>query len=255
MAVEVIKQIYKPSLTVGQVYAKAWGSSAAPKPVGNVLELGLQYTEDVQKQDDMTRLGGGVHAEVRRVTDVKVSMKMADLNVVNLARATLSSISAIEAGTIEDMPFTVSELGVLIPFEHIGATNVVIKKGADAASAQPVTMVGNFEPRAAGAVLLDGAPGITQNDKLWISYEYGAYAALEALTTQAPQLQLLFEGLNEADSGKPMVVDLWRCSQGVTKQLSLLGKTFNALDIEGTLVSDPTKTGQGISRYFRTRMA
>ena len=47
MAIEVTKQIYKPSMTVGQVYARVYGSQALPMPIGNVLELGLEHSEDV----------------------------------------------------------------------------------------------------------------------------------------------------------------------------------------------------------------
>lgn len=57
MAIEVTKQIYKPSMTVGQVYARVYGSQALPMPIGNVLELGLEHSEDVQTQEDMTALG------------------------------------------------------------------------------------------------------------------------------------------------------------------------------------------------------
>ena len=60
--------------------------------------------------------------------------------------------------------------------------------------------------------------------------------------------------VNEADSGKPVIVDIWRCSQGVTKSLSLINKGFGVLDVEGTLLQDPTKTGTGISKYYRTRV-
>ncbi|MBS0401107.1 MAG: hypothetical protein JSS18_01280 [Proteobacteria bacterium] len=254
MAVEVLKKIYKPSMTVGQVYAKPYGSTAAPAPIGNVLELGLEHAEDVQRQDDMTQLGGGTHAEVRRVKEVKVKIKLADLNVVNLARATLGTVAGIESGTVPDEPFTVSALGVLLPLAHIDPTAVTVKKGADAASATPVDMPGNYLVKPEGIVLLDGAQGITVADKLWVSYSYGAYAAIEALTTKAPELQLLFGGLNEADSGKPVVVDIWRASQGVTKALTLINKGFGALDVEGTVLMDPTKTGAGISKYYRTRM-
>ncbi|CAM3349184.1 hypothetical protein [Paracidovorax anthurii] len=254
MAVEVIQQIYKPSMTVGQVYAKSYGSAAAPAPIGNVLELGLEHTEDVQRQEDMTVLGGGTHGEVRRVTDVKVKMKIADLNVVNLARATLATVAGIEAGTVTDEAFTVSGLGTLLPLMHIDPTAVTIKKGTVANSATAVTMAGNYLVKPEGIVLLDGAPDIALADKLWVSYSYGAYAAIEALTTKAPELQLLFGGLNEADSGKPVVVDIWRASQGVTKALSLINKGFGALDVEGTVLQDPTKTGAGISKYYRTRL-
>lgn len=255
MALEVLTKVYKPMMTVGQVYARAYGSAIHPAPVGNVLELQLQHTEDVQRQDDMTKLGGGVHAEVRRVTDVKVTMKIADLNVVNLARAALGTVAGVAAGTVADEPFTVGALGTLLPLLHIAPTSVVVKKGATAGAATPVTMAGNYEVRPEGIVLLDGAPGVAVADKLWVSYSYGDYAAIEALTTKAVELELLFGGLNEADSGKPLTVNIWRCSQGVTKQLSLVNKGFGALDVEGTVLKDPTKTGAGVSQYYRTRVS
>ena len=251
---ELIKQIYKPMMTVGQVYAKAWGQPGELAPIGNVLEASLEHSEDVQTQEDMTKLGGGVHAEVRRIKDVKVKFKIADLNLLNLARGTLGSIDSIQAGTVADVSYTVSSLGVLIPLEHISPTDVVLKKGADVASAQAVDMAANYEVRPEGIVLLSDAPGIAAADKLWLSYSYGDYAVIEALTTKAPELQIMFGGLNEADSGKPVVIDIWRASQGITKQLTMLGKGFASLDVEGTLMMDPTKTGAGISKYYRTRM-
>lgn len=255
MPIEVLSKVYKPMMTVGQVYARAYGSAAHPAPVGNVLELALEHAEDVQKQDDMTALGGGTHAEVRRVTDVKVTMKLADLNVVNLARAALGTVAGIEAGAVVDEPFTVGALGTLLPLLHIAPTAVVVKKGATAGAATAVDMAGNYEVRAEGILLLAGAPGIAVADKLWVSYSFGDYAAIEALTTKAVELELLFGGLNEADSGKPVTVNIWRCSQGVTKQLSLLNNGFGTLDVEGTVLQDPTKTGAGISKYYRTRMS
>ena len=46
-------------------------------------------------------------------------------------------------------------------------------------------------------------------------------------------------------------MDLWRVSQGVTKQLSLVNKGFTTLDIEGEVLKDPTKSGVGVSQYMR----
>jgi hypothetical protein len=115
-------------------------------------------------------------------------------------------------------------------------------------------MDGNYTVMPEGIVLLSSATDIEPADKLWVSYSYGAYAAIEALTTKATELQLLFGGMNEADSGNPTIVDIWRCSQGVTKSLSLINKGFGVLDVEGTLLQDPTKTGTGISKYYRTRV-
>ena len=328
MAVEVLKKIYKPSMTVGQVYARPYGATTAPMPIGNVLELGLEHTEDVQRQDDMTVLGGGTHSEVRRVTEVKVKMKLADLNVVNLARATLGTVAGIEAGTVASEAHT-AVLGGLLPLAHIAPTAVVVTKPSGSATvadeehtgvnqgdlvalahANPsavtvkvgatlgtaptvgaagnytvgatgiqvlpaatdipnastlwvsythptgavVPMAGNYLVMPEGLRVLDNATNIIAGDTLSVSYSYGAYAAIEALTTKAPELELLFGGLNEADSGNPVVVNVWRASQGVTKALSLINKGFGALDVEGTVLQDPTKTGAGISKYYRTRL-
>lgn len=254
MAIEVIKQIYKPSMTVGQLYARVYGSTSLHMPIGNVLELGLEHSEDVQTQEDMTTLGGGTHAEVRRVKEVKMKAKIADLNVVNMARSVLGTVEAIGAGTVTDEPHTAT-LGGLLPLDHISPTAFTLKKGPTAGAATEVPMAGNYEVKPEGVLLLPEAVGVTAADKLWASYSYGAYAAIEALTTKAVELELLFGGLNEADGGKPVVVDIWRASQGVTKNLTLIGKGFNGLDVEGTVLMDPRKTGAGISRYYRTRMA
>lgn len=251
---EILKQIYKPSMTVGQVYAKVYGSAANALPIGNVLELGVGHTEDVKTQEDMTALGGGTHAEVRRVTEVKITAKLADLNVVNMSRAIFGEASAQTAGTITGEAHTAT-LGGLVRLAHIQPTVVTVKKGADAGSATEVDMSGNYEVRPEGIFVLADAVDVADDDKLWITYTHGEYAVIQALTTKSVELALTFGGLNEADGGKPVVVDIFRASQGITKSLALINSNFAALDIEGSVLVDPTKTGGGISRYYKVSMA
>ena len=251
----IIKQVYKPSMTVGQVYARIYGSTMPPFPIGNVLELSLEHSEDVQTQDDMTRLGGGTHAEVRRVKEVKVTMKMADLHVVNLSRGLLGTSSVVASGTVI-VESHVAARGGLLNLAHIQPTSVIVKLGADSATATPVNAAGNFEVRPEGIFVLPEAVDIADADQLWISYSYGEYAAIEALTAKAAELELIFGGLNEADGGNPVVVNIFRASQGVAKNFALIsGKDFGALEVEGTVLIDPTKVGAGISRYYKVSMA
>lgn len=253
-AVEVLSQIYRPSMNVGQVYARPYGSNVSHMPVGNVLELALEHAEDVKTQEDMTQLGGGTHAEVRRVKEVKVKLKLADLNLVNLARASLGTVAGISSGTVTKEARTVS-LGGLLLLTHIQPTAVTVKQGADEASATAVDAAGNYEVRPEGIYVLPNAVALTNGAKVWVSYSYGDYAVVEALTTKAVELDLLFGGLNEADSGKPQVVNIYRCSQGITKSLALINKDFGALDVEGSVLMDPSKVGVGISRYYKTSVA
>ena len=245
----VITETYKPSMTVGQVYARPYGSAAAPMPIGNVLELALEHKEQVIKQPDMSRLGGGTHAEVRRIEEVTVKMKLADINVVNLARATMGTLQAVAMGTVADEAH-VATLGGLVRLAHIQPTAVVLKKGVTVVAA-----AGNYEVRPEGIYILPTATDLTAADAITVAYSYGEYAAIEALTTKAVELELTFGGLNEADEGKAVLVEIWRASQGVTKSLALIQSKFGALDVEGTVLMDPTKVGTGISKYYKTSMA
>lgn len=245
----VITETYKPSMTVGQVYARPYGSAAAPMPIGNVLELALEHKEQVIKQPDMSRLGGGTHAEVRRIEEVTVKMKLADINVVNLARATMGTLQAVAMGTVADEAH-VATLGGLVRLAHIQPTAVVLKKGVTVVAA-----AGNYEVRPEGIYILPTATGLEDADAITVGYSYGEYAAIEALTTKAVELELTFGGLNEADEGKAVLVEIWRASQGVTKSLALIQDKLGALDVEGTVLMDPTKVGVGISKYYKTSMA
>lgn len=245
-ATEIIKRTYAPSALVGKLYAAPYGGSAPLTPIGNVLEASTEQTESVEKQDDMTMLGGGTHAEIRRVTGVKFTAKIADLNVVNLARAVLGTISPMDAGTVANVP-AVAKLGGLIPLPHINVSALVVKKGADTVEA-----AGNYELLPEGIFVRADAAGLAEGDAITLSYSYADQVVIEALTTKSPELTFRFGGLNEADSGKPVIFDLWRVSQGVAKQLTLIKTGFGALDIDGEVLQDPTKTGVGISRYMRT---
>jgi len=248
-AIELIRKIYRPSMTVGKVYARPYGSAAPLAEIGNVLELSLAHTEQVLKQTDMTQLGGGTYAEIRRVQDVTLDMKMSDLNVINLARATLGTVQAIEAGTVEDEGYA-AQPGGLIRLAHVAPTAVTIKRGPNAAEAEALDAAA-YQVRPEGIWLPVDAAGVTAGDLLWVSYSYGAQAVIEAITTKAQELELSFGGLNEADGGKACVVDVFRVSQGVAKQLALINDKFGELDVSGSVLQDPNKTGDGVSRYYR----
>lgn len=117
-----------------------------------------------------------------------------------------------------------------------------------------VNAAGNYEVRASGVYVLPDAVDLADNDDVKLSYAYGSYAVIEALTTKAKELELLFEGLNEADDGKPCIVEIWRASQGVASAIGLVAdKGFASLPVTGAVLKDDTKTGVGVSKYYRVR--
>jgi hypothetical protein len=243
----LIKQIYKPSMNVGQVYARPYGAAAAPRvPVGNVLVVELTHEEEVKKQPDMTRLGGGTYSQVRRISGVNLKLKLADWNPLNFTRAVFGTLATVAGAAVVDEPH-VAYKGGLIRLVAPQPTLVIVKKAA------VVIDAAQYEVRPEGIFVPEDST-IVDADELTISYTHPEHVNIEALTAAAPELELSFGGLNEADSGKPVIVDVYRLGSGIAKTLALLGTDFGSLEIEGEVLVDPTKSGVGISRFYRAQM-
>ena len=331
MSDDVIKRIFAPAALVGQIYAREYGSTSAPLPIGNVLAAELSHKEDVKKQPNMTTLGGGTHSEIRRVTEVELAMTLADINPINLARATQGTVSGVEQGqtsnetlrvtrggllrtkhlqpsnvvltkgttqgaaTVTDEEHLDVKKGDLVELAHAGATDVTVRIGDSVATATALTMAGNYSVTAAGIQLDPAAPDVTDGKGIWVNYKYPTtgdvvpaagnyevrpagifvfqdatglsdgeevkvayshvgYAVIEALTTKPKELEIILEGLNEADDGKLAIVEIWRASQGVASSIALLQESgFINLKVTGSVLMDSTKVGNGISKYYRVR--
>lgn len=253
----LITKTYRPSMTVGKLYARVYGSGAAFTPVGNVLSLELSHEEDVQRQPDMTALGGGTYAKVSRVNQATLQMELADWNAVNFARSVFGISSLVASATVSAEPH-VAKLGGLVRLAHPVdmAQAVSVKKGNGATPEvfSAVSAAGNYEVRPEGIWIFEGAAGFTPDGNFTVDYKNPEYVNVEALTRSAAELELSFAGLNEADSGKPFIVDVWRVSQGLAETLALVQSEITGLSVTAELLSDQAKTGAGISRFYRAQM-
>jgi hypothetical protein len=242
--------VYYPYLGSGKIYARLAGAAAGLLEVGNASELTLAVKEDKKKLQDFSKPGGGTYASVSRIDTVTAQMKLNDLNKTNVARAVFGTESAVAGATVTDEAVTAYK-GALVPLAHIGATTVVVTN-----SAATTTYVENtdYEVRAGGIYIIP-AGAITNAESLKVDYVFLDYDKVEAMTSGAITLELHFEGLNEANSGKPVVVDIYRAQLSPTKALSLLGDKFSDLDVEAEVLKDASKVGVGISQYFRAKLA
>lgn len=242
--------IYYPYLGSGKLYARVSGASAGLIEVGNASKLELQVKDKQVKQQDYTKPGGGTYASVSRIESVNLSMTLHDLNKTNVARAVFGTGSTVALGTVTDEVVTAYK-SAIVPLAHTSLSSIVVKN-----SAKDVTYVANtdYEVRAGGIYVIE-AGAITDAQSLKVSYSYAAYDKVEAMTTGALTLELHFEGLNEANSSKPVIVDIYRAQLSPAKALSLLDDKFVDLQIDAEVLADTSKTGAGISQYFKVKLA
>ncbi len=242
--------IYKPYLGSGKVFARVAGTLLALLPIGNVSMFEPTVKEDKKTLKDYTKPGGGTYASVSRIDTVTVKLKMHDLNRANVARSLFGTDSVVTGAAVIDEVVKAYK-GGLSALQHVNPTAVVV---TDTTAATTFVEGVDYEVSGGGLLILaNGA--IPDAASLKVDYSFADYVKIEGMTTGAVILELHLEGLNEADSGKPVILDAYRAQLSPAKAMSLLGDNFSDLEVEAELLKDPSKTGMGISQYFSMKFA
>jgi len=242
-------KVFSPMANVGRVYLQDLSVVDGPRfYVGNTSDLKITHNEQVEKTPDYDGLGGGTHSELRRIESVGVAFVLYDINADNIAMATRGSRTTVASGTVTEESKK-AHIGGLIRLDHPGASSVVVT------STDGVTTYNDYEVTGAGVLVAasgDLATAITDPDAglpVLVSYSYGEYNKVKPLTEAKKQFGLVFDGLNEADSGKPVIVDVWKVSPGIVNELALKSTSMMNVPIEGEVLKDTSK-GAGESAFY-----
>ena len=242
--------VYYPYLGSGKIYARIAGAAAALLDLGNASKLELVAKDKKVTMQDFSKPGGGTYASVSRIESVTLNMTLNDLNKKNVAIALFGTEYAVTGAAVLDEVITAYK-GGLSPLAHPSPTAVVLTT-----SDGLTTYVANtdYEVRVGGIYIIPTG-AILDAASLKVDYSFASYGKVEAMTSTAVILELHFEGLNEANSGSPVIVDVYRAQLSPAKALSLLGDKFADLTIDAEVLVDNSKTGAGISKYFRVKLA
>lgn len=111
-----------------------------------------------------------------------------------------------------------------------------------------LTVTTDYTVSGAGIEFLGG---IASGEPVKISYTKKAGNAVEALTGSGKEYEMFFEGVNDARSGKPFNVHAFRLKINPAQNLGLIGEDYAALEMSGKVIKDNSKSGAGVSQYFR----
>lgn len=230
----------------GDLWLKEVGAAAGKLKVANISKLELSFEEEVKN----LRAGKGnvVVNEIRRISDVKAAVTIHSFNAKELAIALRATSSSVTGATASNETATAYK-GAFIPTAKIGLSAVTVT----GPGGTPTYVVNtDYEVRDSG-IYIPETSTIANAATIEIDYTFATHEVVEALVNSGKEYELFFDGLNEADSGKPVVVDFYRWKPGALGSLPLFGEDFAALDLEGALLADTTKAG-GTSQYFRIKM-
>lgn len=259
-------RVFRPTMMAGIVYAREVGSTQPLQPIGGIEEFTITIDEAKVTQANTSSSGGGNRAVVYRINEMTIAATLQDLNPVNLARSLRSNATAVLAGTVVDEQ-GVARAGGLTRLAHLQPATVVVR---NAGSTTVIPAAGNFEVRPEGLFWFDASPAIETARAAHVlatplvpfpglpiefDYAHSGYDVIQALTATAPVLEMSFSGVNEAMEDAASVVDFFRVQLSATQGLNLISAgSFATLAIEGEVLRDPTKTGAGVSKYFKKSM-
>lgn len=195
------------------------------------------YVDDATAYDyEVNEKGGSIKLNAE---STKLGASITDIIVGTTTNITLADASGITVGD------TVTVSGAT-GADASGVNGVSLKVLAVAGAVVTVALDTTGKVvTGAGAKLLGGAVA------LLVSYSYEAQVRLEALTAKDVEVFTRYEGLNTAETGEPVVVDIFRTSIDPLKELALISDDFQSASVEGTvLIDNSRKTG---SKYYTVR--
>lgn len=247
----------------GVVRMREYGSGNGFVDVGNVSALSFAVTTDTKKMVDHTRPGGGTRNQVDRISSVALNATFTDVSPDNMARAYYGE-TITEAATTVTAEQVAAFPGTLVMLAHLQPSAVVVK---GVSGGTPPTYVEgvDYDVSDAGLMIYTAAEGgsipaptVTAGvaaPNISVAYSTVAADIVEAITNSGKIWEIVFAGLNEALNNKATTVHAFRVKFGPAQSLPLIGDDYATLDLTGEVLADTTKTGAGVSRYFRTKFA
>lgn len=115
----------------------------------------------------------------------------------------------------------------------------------------------HYAHTAHGVKFIAGGDALFTGDyplPLAVTYTRNAQYSIQALVDAGTEFEVTVDGLNEVDSGNPVIVRYFRCKFSPTSGFARIGSEFAELPLTMTVLKDESRTGTGLSQYMEILM-
>jgi hypothetical protein len=233
----------------GPLYFKVKGEDGGLFPIGNCSNLEVSFDEESQELRDYTSPGGGNANILTSISNFSGTLVAHDFSADNLALALRGAVAEVAQGgaVSEETHSTNGTDGEFIPFDHIRDTgeNLTVVKTDDT----PLTEGTDYSVENNGILVI--GTGAIDATGIKVSYTKDKAEITEALTSAGLEYELVFNGVNEAQGGKPVQIKLHRVKFSPAQGLSFIGDDFGEISMDFEALSDTTISGAGISKFMK----
>lgn len=233
----------------GKVYLRRHGDNVL-RHIGNCSALEFSVENNTITQPDFTTPGGGNANEIARVSSVGLNMTMLEFSPSNLALA-LRGVTSVRMGGAQTDERHTAYAGSLVKLNFTPDPAEIVTVTIDPDGTPSVAVAGTDYTLSPAGLLIPATGGaITDGTVIGVDYTSMSSDLVQAMTNSGDDYELVYEGLNEAESSKPVTVTVYRAKFSPTTGLGLITEEYGELPLEGSVLIDSTKSGAGISQYF-----
>ncbi len=247
--------VTKSFIGKGTIYIREKGAASGLISLGNCSTLELAVEEDTQEQQDYEEAGGAVIDSVSRITGITSSITALSISGDNIALA-MRGLATIEpAAAVTDETATAYHDG-FIRFDKLldKSSSVAVRIASD----DTVLVIDtDYVIKNSGIKILESPATVALVDGTPIEIDYMSKAAvnIEPVTATGIEHELVFDGLNEADSGAPVSIKFHRVKFNPTQALALIGDEFAEMPLTLALLKDQSISATGVSAFFQIKQS
>lgn len=226
-------------------------------PFGNADSYSFAIGEDKKTQRNFQQPGGGNIASQSAITDVTATVNALSFQPNTLAVALRSLVKTVASTPVADETIKVFETGFELFAKIPDPTKTITVK--DSTGVTTYTAGTDYVIERGGIVVLEGS-AITTGDALnagvnvKVTYTSLETFEIQAITQSSIEYELIFNGFNDADNGKPTIVHCHRIKFSPTQALDLISEDFGALPINFEVLADDSIVSSDESQYFSVKM-
>lgn len=235
---------------VGRLYIReADGLDETFEDMYEVQGLGVKIAEQVVALKSKSNLAGGDYNSFSRNDGVTGSFTAFSWTTSNLLKFLRAQATSIAAGTATGVTYTAKK-GKLIRLNgFIDPDTVVVTNAAGTVTYTPGT-----DYRVSGAgLLIPVTSTIADDTEIKLDCTYGAQEVISILNQAQKVYTLVFDGMNQANSGDPCVVDMYRVKIGLPADLALQSDDQAGIKIEFQILYDAAHDVGGDSAFLSIR--
>ena len=232
----------------GTIYIRERGSTEGLLTLGNCSGFDLAFNTDKKEQKDYESAGGALVASDSRISSVTGSVTALSFHSRNLALALRGLVNVIAGGAQVAEPH-VAYADSLVPFDFL----------PDKSQAITVTSVGGTVTYVAGVdyvlknsgIRIVDTGAIADASTIEVNYTSENQYSIEGLTVSGKEYELVFDGLNEANTGKAVRLTNHKVTITPTQALAMIADDYGELPLEFDILKDETKDGSTESQFVK----